>query len=493
MAPPVWHAPGAGAGARLGSWLALVALVGAACSVLPSPPPPPTPAGRLLLIQAEPTPAGTLPGWSLHAIDRDTLLDSPETPPFSGDPCSTTPVLDRQQRLGAVLDNGIILNGLPCSASSEVRLHVLDLAAWAQGPAVDLVPPADRTLELAWTPTAGPPLVWSADSRRLYVFTVSRVRYWAATGRSPDETRQVWIVDPSGANPPQAVDLDVAVWRASLAPSGAALDVLGYRTRGPARYGTFQPGSTVLVRLDPTSGAVRARVPLPGVRLLNVGEAPASPLPGLYDPGVAASPNGRYYVVAHADEPVLDVVDVFAPGLERLERSIATEPGLSPGLANAAWVAFSPDSRRVYVRRQRWTQDGFAGLPLQVIEVGRWAARTFDPGAASLVFGPNDGRVYLIDPGSGGPGPVGAPSNAWDAPGSGLRVLDAAGAATTLLRGQYPLQVVPVGPDRLYVVLPGADWRAPGPPADLVAYDVGTWREVARRSWHAPLGLLSRP
>jgi hypothetical protein len=45
------------------------------------------------------------------------------------------------------------------------------------------------------------------------------------------------------------------------------------------------------------------------------------------------------------------------------------------------------------------------------------------------------------------------------------------------------LQVVPGGPDRLYVVLPG----------DLVAYDVGTWREVARRSWHAPLGLLSRP
>jgi hypothetical protein len=143
----------------------------------------------------------------------------------------------------------------------------------------------------------------------------------------------------------------------------------------------------------------------------------------------------------------------------------------------------------VYVRRQRWTQDGFAGLPLQVIEVGRWAARTFDPGAASLIFGPNDGRVYLIDPGSSGPGSVGAPWNAWDAPGSGLRVLDAAGAATTLVRGQYPLQVVPVGPDRLYVVLPGA---APVPPADLVAYDVGTWGEVARRTWRAPLWLLSQ-
>jgi hypothetical protein len=172
-------------------------------------------------------------------------------------------------------------------------------------------------------------------------------------------------------------------------------------------------------------------------------------------------------------------------------------------VANAAWAAISPDSRRVYVRRQRWTQDGFAGLPLQVIEVGRWAAETFDPGAASLAFGPNNGRVYLIDPGSSGPGPVGAPWNAWDAPGSGLRVLDAAGAATTLIRGQYPLQVAPVGPDRLYVVLPGADWSKlqtlaarPGPTdhvAELVAYDVGTWHEVARRSWHAPLGLLSRP
>jgi hypothetical protein len=454
----------------------------------------------LLLIQVEPAPAGTLPGWSLHAIDRDTLLDTPETPPLAGEPCSTMPVLDRPERLGAVVDNGVSLNGPPCIAGSELRLHVLDVAGWTLGQAVHLTAPAARTLELAWTPAAGPPLVWSADSRRLYVFTTSRVRDWAASGRSPDETRQVWLVDPSGATPPQALDLDLAVWRASLAPSGASLEVLGYRTRGPSRYGTFEPGSAVLVVLDPATGAVRTRVPLPGVKLANVAEAPSSPLPASYDPGVALSPNGRYYVVAHADEPVLDVVDVFASGLERLERSIATEPGLNAGVANAAWVAVSRDGRHVYVRRRRWTQDGFAGPPMQAIEVGTWTVGTFDPEAAYLVFGPDVHRMYAVDGGSSVPGSAGAPPNPWDAPGSGLRVLDAAGTATSLVRDQYPLQVVPSGPDRLYVVLPGADWSklpkvtaAPVPPTDLIAYDVGTWRELARRSWHAPLGLLSRP
>jgi hypothetical protein len=448
----------------------------------------------LLLLRSEPTPAGTLPGWSLHALDRDTLLDLPETPPLVGEPCSTTPVLDRRERLAAVVDNGVSPGGPPCIADSALHLRLVDITAWTQGRVVDLLAPPDRTLELAWTPTAGPPLVWSVDSRRLYVFTTSRVR-------SPDETRQVWIVDPSGTSPPQAVDLDVAVWRARLAPSGATLDVLGYRTRGPSRYGTFEPGSAALVVLDPTTGAVRTRVPLPGVKLANLPEAPSSPLPASYDPGVAISPNGRYYVVAHADEPILDVVDVFAPGLERLERTITTEPGLSPAVANAAWVAISPDSRQIYVRRQRWPPLGWNGLPLQVIEVGRWAVRTFDPGAAFLVFGPKDGRTYLIDPGSSVPGAVGAPWNTPDAPGSGLRVLDAAGAATSLVRDQYPLQVVPGGPDRLYVVLPGPDWSKlqnpvlqPGPTdrvVELVAYEIGTWREVARRPGHAPLRLLS--
>jgi hypothetical protein len=102
-----------------------VALLGAACAVLPSPPPQPAPLGRLVLLQAEPTPAGTLPGWSLHALDRDTLLDPPETPPLPVEPCSTPPVLDRQEHLAVVIDNGVSLGGPPCIADSELRLRVL--------------------------------------------------------------------------------------------------------------------------------------------------------------------------------------------------------------------------------------------------------------------------------------------------------------------------------------------------------------------------------
>jgi len=491
-------------GKRAGLWLGLVALVCAACTTLPSPPPAPVVPGGLILLQSEPTSTGPLAGRSLHAIDRDTLLDLPETPPLPAEPCSTVPVFDRQERFGAIVDNGVSLGAPPCLAGSALRLHVLDVAAWTLGPAVDLAAPADRTLELAWTPSTGAPLVWSADGRRLYVFTISHVRDWAAGGRDPDETRQLWIIDPSAANPPQAVDLDVAVWRATLAPSGASLDVLGYRTRGPSRYGTFEPGSAVLARLDPATGAVRARVPLPGVTLANVAESPAGSLPASYDPGVAISPNGRYYLVAHADQPILDVVDVFAPGLERLERSIITEPGPNAEAANAAWLAVSPDGRHVFTRRLRWTPDSRSGLPLQVIDLATWAVSTFDPAAAFLAFGPNDGRTYVIDDGGSLPGPAGGPPDLWNAPGAGLHVLDAAaaGGATTLVQDRSPLQVVPSGSGRLYVVLPGPEWsaleavqRMAGPNdrvTELVAYDTATWREVARRPWHAPLWLASR-
>jgi hypothetical protein len=98
---------------------------------------------------------------------------------------------------------------------------------------------------------------------------------------------------------------------------------------------------------------------------------------------------------------------------------------------------------------------------------------------------------------------VGGPPNLWDAPGAGLRVLDAAGgSATTLVHDHSPIQVVPIGSNRLYAVLPGPEWSAlntvtgvPGPNdrvTELVAYDIGTWHEVARRPWHAPQWLVTR-
>jgi hypothetical protein len=64
-----------------------------------------------------------------------------------------------------------------------------------------------------------------------------------------------------------------------------------------------------------------------------------------YDPGVGLSSNGRYYSVVHADELVVAVVDVLAPGLERFERSVQTDSFADAG--SFYLTTFSPVSEAV--------------------------------------------------------------------------------------------------------------------------------------------------
>jgi hypothetical protein len=61
-------------------------------------------------------------------------------------------------------------------------------------------------------------------------------------------------------------------------------------------------------------------------------------------------------------------------------------------------------------------------------------------------------------------------------------------------------RVWPVGSTRLYVTVPTADFHSTQPYTadetlvELIAFDVGTWRELARRPGHLGLGLtLARP
>jgi hypothetical protein len=78
-------------------------------------------------------------------------------------------------------------------------------------------------------------------------------------------------------------------------------------------------------------------------------------------------------------------------------------------------------------------------------------------------------------------------------------VLEAAGSqVASLQHDQVALQVAQLGEDRLYVTRLGPDfdaWQDSGvtnegqQAFELVAYEVGTWRVVARRSWHQPIVL----
>jgi hypothetical protein len=86
--------------------------------------------------------------------------------------------------------------------------------------------------------------------------------------------------------------------------------------------------------------------------------------------------------------------------------------------------------------------------------------------------------------------------------GLGLRILDGASGRqlSSISHGQVVFQVWPGPANRLYVVLlPAADATGLPTPqvvstgfgaADLVVYEAGTWRELARRSWQSPVWLV---
>jgi hypothetical protein len=488
-------------------WLATLAaaVIGLACSS--SPPAPPAPPRLVLNIpfQFQGLAAGTQSSVSLRTIDPETLADLDGASPLEAGvgACGVGPVVRGSGNWGVVVENSTTFPGAACPSNSQLKLRLIDFAAWRWGREVVLDAPPDRTLELAWAPA--PPLIWSADGLRLFVFTANRSSDLETSVQSGDERRQLWIVDTQGTRPPTAVPLEAAPWRVNLAPSGVALYVLGYQTRGPSRLGYLDPGSTVLLIIDPATGATRSRVPLPRVKLA------ALPVRGetWYDPGVALAPNGRYYYVAHPDEPIVDVVDVFAPGLERLERSITIESVSSTdSVSTAAWLGISPDGGRLYSRRANLP--AFAGSwPMQVVDTHTWTVATFDPQAAYLQFSPNGQWLYASDqpaaPGTGGLlfFGVGGPLFVQSMPANiGLRVFDAPSGRqlSSIMNGQVVLQVSPSQSNRLYAVfLPAADAGALQAPqvartgfdaVDLVVYETGTWRELARRSWQSPISLV---
>jgi hypothetical protein len=308
-------------------------------------------------------------------------------------------------------------------------------------------------------------IAWSADGRAMYVITSTP---------APEE-RRLWLVDTSGATPPVSVRLDFVPVRVDAAPNGSAIFLLGGQS---SESGTI-PGSGFLAIYDPKTLAERVRVPLSG---LNIGPPSARGAP--LQPAVALAPDGSRYYVAHADRPVIDVVDIRAPRLERLERTISLRDTPSQTGSSQAWLGVSPDGAHLFTWRHVDSPDDDLGL--QVIDVHTWQVQTLDPIATRIGSSLNGQWLFELDPPAISR-PGAAPRQQRgprDFSGARLSVLDAATRTevAVLERDEFSFGVGQYGPDRLYVMQFGGRDAA----GTLIAYDTASWSQIARRPLETP-------
>jgi hypothetical protein len=149
-----------------------------------------------------------------------------------------------------------------------------------------------------------------------------------------------------------------------------------------------------------------------------------------------------------------------------------------------AWLAASPDGRTLYTRL--WGEHVSPSAPLWAIDTGSWQVRSLGFNVESAIMS-NDGRwVY---------------SPQWGE--TGVRVLDIGTGqeVANLLPEVKPYRVVIYGNDRLYVLVPGPDAHPVLPYVEkdrealreLVAIEVGSWREIGRRGGNWGLGIATSP
>jgi hypothetical protein len=232
-------------------------------------------------------------------------------------------------------------------------------------------------------------------------------------------------------------------------------------------------------------------VPLSGLDLGTAGQSFGS-----LRPGVTLAPDGSRYYVAHADRAVLDVVDIRAPRLERLERSVSLLDGPTDLSSPAAWLRAGADGAHLYVWHATAEPDDDVGL--QMVDVGTWRVQTVDPIAIRL--GPSlDGQwLFRLDPAfAQRPGA----QRSRDPSGARLSVLDASGRdeVAVLAQDRFTFAIGQYSPRRLYVLeldppQPAADGqgqRRGRPPTTLVAFASGSWGELARRPLDTPGWLVT--
>jgi hypothetical protein len=286
------------------------------------------------------------------------------------------------------------------------------------------------------------------------------------------------LIDSSLASAPTSVRLDFVPERLDLAPTGSAVFVLGGRSADNTRATAAVPASGFLAVYDPLSLVERIRVPLSG---LDIGQADQAP--GSLWPGVAIAPDGSRYYVAHADRPLLDVVDVRAPRFERLERSISLRDVPPATGTSSAWLSASADGAHLYVRQP--AGDPRDDLGLQMVDVGSWRVRTVDPVAVRLASSPDGRWLFRLDPPLSQR--VGA-QRSRDPTGARLSVLDSSTLSEHVVLDQdhFAFNVAQYGTDHVYVLD-----RQPGRSAMLIAYASATWQPIAWREMDAPGWLVT--
>jgi hypothetical protein len=148
---------------------------------------------------------------------------------------------------------------------------------------------------------------------------------------------------------------------------------------------------TLLVAFDPATGAEQWRMELAGVKFGQRREADARGAPEYwqYFPQLLLSSDGPRGYLSHADEPLLDVIDLRAQRMERTLRTDAGTPVGGPvewflnlmattasakgGPSESAWLKLSPDGRTLYTRR--YGRDVSRSAPLWVVDTSLWQVR----------------------------------------------------------------------------------------------------------------------
>jgi hypothetical protein len=425
-----------------------------------SPTKPAAKAARLVLA----LPQSDQQPTQLHAVDPDTLADIPMLDPLEQPPCSSSLAAQPGGNLAAVMTGQYRRQ---CADSQSATLRVLDLSAWAWRPEIALPTPPDQPLSPLAT------LAWSADGQSVYALT-----------STPSEQRQLWLLDASGKAQPVSTSIDFVPTRLDVAPNGSAIFVLGGQTAGNSRRGAAVTGSAFVAIYDPKTLAERIRVPLSGLSL----GRPGSPS-GTLSPGVAIAPDGSRYFVAHADRPVLDVVDTRAPRLERLERSLSLRDAASQYATRQAWLGVSPDGSHLFTWRRADTPGDDLGL--QIVDVRTWQVQTVDSVAERMGVSLDGRWLFQLDPPAWARPGASPPQQRGprDPAGSRLSVLDGTtrSEVAVLLQNEIPYGVGQYGPDRAYVGSASPAQRQ----VTLVAYDTTSWQEIARRALDAPGALVT--
>jgi hypothetical protein len=335
---------------------------------------------------------------------------------------------------------------------------------------------------------------WSPDGQRLYAIASSH-------GPDGNWSQSLWILEPGRGAAPVAASAPFTTWYWRIAPDGSAVYAMGcYPDLAERANRALDP--TLLVAFDPATGAEQWRMELAGVKFGQRRETDARGAPEYwqYFPQLQLAQDGRRAYLAHADEPVLDVIDLRSRRIERTLRTDVATPAAGPvewflnlmsraasakgGPSDTASLATSPDGRKLYTRL--YGRDVSLSAPLWVVDTSSWQVRALGTDVEAANMSP-DGR-WIYEP-------------HWNA--TGIRVLDAATGheVTTLLPEVKPYRMVSYGDDRLYVLAPGPE-RHPVPPYvqrqgeafnELIAFEIGSWRETGRRAGRWGLGIATAP